>query len=76
MILASKEKTMRMHTLTEKETPFRDTKTQRIFKNTANLSLRGTTYDARHLDSFLASNYAEKASTTNGHNKSAFPNKS
>jgi hypothetical protein len=37
------------------------TRTQKIFKNVANLSLRGATYDARHLDSFLGSDYGDKS---------------
>jgi hypothetical protein len=41
--------------------PFRDTKSQTIFKNAANLTLRGSTYDAKHLDSFLGSGYGEKS---------------
>ncbi len=53
MLLASKEKTMRLSSLTDKDTPFRDTKASMLFKNTANLSLRGNTYDARHLDMFI-----------------------
>lgn len=46
--------------MTEKETPFRPTRTQVIFKNAANVSLRGHTYDAQHLDKFLSSGYGEK----------------
>lgn len=57
MILSSKEKEVRLQSLTEKESPFRIGKTQQIFKNTANLSLKGTTYDAKHLDKFLNSSY-------------------
>lgn len=61
MLLASKEKTMRLSSLTEKDTPFRETTASKLFKNTANLSLRGNTYDARHLDRFLQSSYGEKS---------------
>jgi len=43
----------------ETDTPFRPTKTQTVFKNTANLSLRGSTYDAGHLDKFLHSQFGE-----------------
>ena len=32
-----------------------------IFKNTANVSLRGSTFDARHMDSFLSSGFGEKS---------------
>ena len=41
------------------------TKTQEIFKNSANLQLRGNTYDASHLDRFLNSHYGEKSLGTN-----------
>ena len=41
------------------------TKTERIFQNTANLQLRGNTYDANHLDKFLDSGYGEKSLGTN-----------
>ena len=41
------------------------TKTETIFKNSANLQLRGNTYDASHLDRFLSSNYGEKSLGTN-----------
>jgi hypothetical protein len=57
MILASKQKKQMLSTLNEKTSPFRDSKTRTVFKNTANLSLRGTTYDATHLDRFLSSEY-------------------
>ena len=49
-----------LDTLNEKTSPFTDTKTQKIFKNTANLTLKGSTYDATHLDSFLQSQYGQK----------------
>jgi hypothetical protein len=57
----SKLKRDAINTLNETNSPFVDTRTQTIFKNTANLSLRGSTYDARHLDQFLSSNYGEKS---------------
>ena len=41
------------------------TKTETIFKNSANLQLRGNTYDASHLDRFLSSNYGERSLGTN-----------
>lgn len=50
-----------MALLTEKDSPFAPTRTQQIFHNTANLSLRGNTYDAKHLDKFLESGYGEKS---------------
>ena len=37
------------------------TQTERVFKNVANLSLRGSTFDAKHLDRFLSSQYGEKS---------------
>lgn len=53
MILQTRHKKALLSTLTDKNSPFTDTKTQQIFKNTANLTLKGSTYDALHLDSFL-----------------------
>ena len=41
------------------------TKTQQIFQNSANLQLRGNTYDATHLDKFLSSGFGEKGLGTN-----------
>jgi hypothetical protein len=41
------------------------TKTEKIFQNTANLQLRGSTYDATHMDKFLGSGYGEKSLGTN-----------
>ena len=46
--------------MTEKDSPFVETKTKRIFKDSANVNLRGSTFDALHLDSFIASNYGDK----------------
>ena len=54
-MLQTKEKKLLLSQLTEKTSPFRDTTTRKIFKNTANLSLHGGTYDAKHLDKFLVS---------------------
>ena len=51
--------------LDEKNSPFVQTKTQKIFQNSANLQIRGNTYDATHLDKFLNSNYGEKGLTPN-----------
>ena len=50
-----------LQNMTDLDTPFRATKTQQIFKNTANVTLRGNTFDARHLDQFLQSGYGEKS---------------
>jgi hypothetical protein len=36
-------------------------KQQQVFKNVANLALRGTTFDAHHLDKFLGSPFGEKS---------------
>jgi hypothetical protein len=36
-----------------------------IFQNSANLQLRGNTYDANHLDKFLDSGYGEKSLSSN-----------
>jgi len=47
--------------MTEDDTPFKPTKTQVIFKNAANVSLRGSTFDASHMDKFLGSNFGEKS---------------
>ena len=45
----------------ESQSPFKDSRSQQIFKNVANLSLKGHTYDARHLDKFLDSEFCEKS---------------
>jgi hypothetical protein len=47
--------------MTEDDTCFKPSRTQRIFKNAANVSLRGHTYDATHLDKFLQSGFGEKS---------------
>ena len=47
--------------MTENDTPFKPNHTQRVFKNAANVQLHGSTYDAKHLDSFLGSGYGEKS---------------
>ena len=47
-------------TLNESNSPFVPTKTQQIFQNSANLQLRGNTFDATHMDKFLSSGYGEK----------------
>ena len=61
----SQQKRLAVSGLDEKSSPFVPTKTQEIFKNSANLQLRGNTYDANHLDRFLNSNYGEKSLGTN-----------
>ena len=57
----SKQKREALQKLDETGSPFVESKTQQIFKNVANLSLRGNTYDAKHLDQFLGSGYGEKS---------------
>ena len=47
--------------MTEEDTPFKPTRTETIFKNAANVSLRGHTYDATHMDKFLGSGYGDKS---------------
>ena len=47
--------------MTEKDTPFKPSTTQKIFKNAANVQLRGNTYDARHMDSFLGSGFGDRS---------------
>ena len=47
--------------MTEDDTPFKPSKTQTIFKNAANVTLRGNTFDATHLDRFLGSNFGERS---------------
>ena len=53
-----------MSTLDERSSPFVDSKAQTIFKNTANLTLKGNTFDATHLESFLTSQYCSKPLST------------
>jgi hypothetical protein len=53
MILQTRQKKALLDTLNESTSPFTDNKTQKIFKNAANLTLQGSTYDALHLESFL-----------------------
>lgn len=57
----SKQKREAVQRLGENESPFVPTRTQQIFHNTANLTLRGSTYDAKHLDKFLQSGFGEKS---------------
>lgn len=51
--------------MTEADTPFKASTTQKIFHNAANVSLRGHTYDATHLDKFLGSNFGERSLQVN-----------
>lgn len=53
--------------MTEKDTPFKPSTTQKIFKNAANVQLRGSTYDAKHLDKFLGSGFGDKSLQLNEH---------
>jgi len=64
MILQGKQKREALASMREEHSPFRPTKTNLLFKNTANLSLRGTTYDATHLEKFLKSPYGDKNTAT------------
>lgn len=57
--------------MTEEDTPFKASTTQKIFKNAPNVSLRGATYDAKHLDSFLGSGFGEKSIQVNQANVSS-----
>ena len=57
----SRQRREAIQNMDESSSPFRETKSQAIFKNAANLTLRGSTYDAKHLDSFLTSTYGEKS---------------
>lgn len=65
-----------MESLNEKTSPFRETHTRKVFKNTANLSLRGTTYDATHMDKFLGSQYCNLNVNATATNKDYNANKS
>ena len=55
----SQQKRSALLSMQETDTPFRPTHTQTVFKNTANLQLRGKTYDATHMDKFLGSEFGE-----------------
>ncbi len=46
---------------TLEDTSIIESHSQRLFKNVANLALRGNTFDARHLDNFLDSVYGDRA---------------
>ena len=61
-MLQTIEKKAILSGLNEKTSPFKDSRTRKVFKNTANLSLNGFTYDAKHLDTFLdKSQYSHKS---------------
>ena len=68
MILQTRQKKALLATLDERTSPFTDTQAQKIFKNTANLTLKGNTFDANHLDSFLTSQYCSKPQSTTFNN--------
>ena len=51
---------MAMEQLSAEATPFRETKHETLFKNIANVTLRGTTFNATHMDKFLNSEYGER----------------
>ena len=55
-----------LQSLTEANSPFVPSKKQQIFLNSANLLLRGSTFDASHMDSFLGSSYGESGANTVG----------
>jgi len=59
----SKMKREAINSLDEAGSPFKYSRTQRIFKDSANLQLRGATYDAGHLEKFFNSDYGEKSLT-------------
>ena len=61
MRVQDKLKRQALSAMTEEDTPFKPTVSQRIFKNAANVQLRGQTYDARHMDKFLDSNFGERS---------------
>ena len=61
MQLMSKQRREALQRMDEKQTPFVPSRTQLIFKNTANLQLRGSTYDAKHLDKFLGSEFGDRS---------------
>jgi len=53
-----------LQSLTEADSPFVPSKTQQIFQNSANLQLRGSTFDASHMDKFLGSGFGDKGAIT------------
>ena len=57
----SKQRRDALQRMDETQTPFVPSRTQLIFKNTANLQLRGSTYDAKHLDRFLSSEFGDRS---------------
>ena len=65
----SKQRRDAINCLDETNSPFVPTLSQVLFKNTANVQLRGSTYDARHLDKFLGSAYGDKSFTINNRSR-------
>ena len=55
-----KVKRLNLTNMTDEETPFKQSKTQTLFKNAANVALSGHTFDAKHMDKFIGSQYGEK----------------
>ena len=43
----------------EEDSPFKLKRTDNIFKNTANVALKGTTFDASHMDNFLKGQFGD-----------------
>jgi hypothetical protein len=56
--------------MTEDQSPFKLSKTQTIFKNAANVTLRGSTFDAIHMDKFLQSGFGETSIMMGNYNES------
>ena len=71
-MLQTRQKKLLQDQLTEENSPFRETNTRKIFKNTANLSLHGGTYDAKHLDKFITSQYGSSQAVSINHYKEAY----
>lgn len=63
MLKMSQQKRAAINNLGEAGSPFKHSRTQRIFKDAANLQIRGGTYDATHLEKFMDSDYGEKSLT-------------
>ena len=71
-MLQTRQKKLLQDQLTEENSPFRETNTRKIFKNTANLSLHGGTYDAKHLDKFITSQYGSSQVVSNNYSHDAY----
>jgi hypothetical protein len=63
MLKMSKMRREAINNLDEAGSPFKHSRTQRIFKDAANLQIRGGTYDANHLERFMDGDYGEKSLT-------------